>query len=161
MNSSAAPVTAQDFQQYMNFHLPITRGMNLLVESVDEDGARMRAPLAPNKNDKGTAFGGCIAAQLLATGWCWLLSKLNRLELAADVVIQGCDIRYLRPVQGEIVSLCRAPSADHISQFESTLRRRGLARVTLLPEICGAGESLATMEARYVATLMGRSAPAQ
>jgi hypothetical protein len=42
--------------------IPLTRFMHLAITGWDGDSLRMSAPLAPNINDKGCAFGGSLAS---------------------------------------------------------------------------------------------------
>ena len=44
-------------------------GMGLQLDRCDETGLGLRAPLAANHNDKGTAFAGSIATLAVVTGW--------------------------------------------------------------------------------------------
>ena len=61
----------------------------------------LRAPLAPNANHKGTAFGGSLFCVAVLTGWAWATRYIAARGLNADAVIQESTIRYLKPVHGE------------------------------------------------------------
>ena len=63
------PDAASVVQACFDDDIPLTRAMGLRVESLGEGGIRMNAPLEPNVNDKGTAFGGSLAAILTLAGW--------------------------------------------------------------------------------------------
>lgn len=154
MTITRTPVSASEFQAYMYHHLPITRHMQLVISEINTAEVRLSAPLAPNKNDKNTAFGGCLAAQLMATGWCWLFTTLNRFGINADVVIQKCELVYFVPVKDEIHTHCDGPRTQDMERFCNQLKRRGIARLGLTPWVAGPNEAAATMEARYVATLL-------
>ncbi len=44
----------------------------IIVEAADDDEpVVLRAPLAPNANHKGTAFGGSLYSLAVLTGWAW------------------------------------------------------------------------------------------
>ena len=52
----------QEINDYLNRHVPLFRAMEAQLARCDATGVGMRAPLAPNINDKGIAFGGSMAA---------------------------------------------------------------------------------------------------
>ncbi|MGD8828046.1 MAG: YiiD C-terminal domain-containing protein, partial [Gammaproteobacteria bacterium] len=55
--------------EYLHHSIPLIAHMGVEVCPVGEDGIRLRAPLAPNSNHIGTAFGGSLHG--LATLACW------------------------------------------------------------------------------------------
>ena len=61
----------------------------------------MQAPLAPNINNKGTAFGGSIASICLFGGWA--VSTLAFLERGIDnteIVVFSNEMTFERPARG-------------------------------------------------------------
>jgi thioesterase domain-containing protein len=89
----------------------------------------LRAPLAPNANDKGTAFGGSLFAVAVLAGWAWLARYLAQHSLSADAVIQESTIRYLVPVHGEFRAALTAPMPAEIEKFRKMLRRAARAHL--------------------------------
>ena len=59
----------QELNDYLNRHVPLFRAMQAQIERCDATGLALTAPLEPNVNDKGTAFGGSMAAIAALTGW--------------------------------------------------------------------------------------------
>jgi thioesterase domain-containing protein len=121
----------------------LARHIGIVVDSADETGVVLRAPLAPNSNDKGTAFGGSLFALAVLTGWAWVARYLAAHELAADAVIQESTIRYLVPVKGEFRASLAAPSCAQIEKFRKMLQRAGRGRIRLRVDI-HCGHALAT-----------------
>jgi thioesterase domain-containing protein len=111
--------------------IPVTRAMRLRVEFSPPHTARVRAPLAPNHNDKGTAFAGAIYSALVLAPWSLLTELLRRDGIEADVMVYRSSVKFLQAIREDFVAECSAPSA-----------RRKLttlpARVTLASGIRGA-----------------------
>ena len=95
--------------------IPLTRAMQLRVVDYDGSTLRLAAPLAPNVNDKGCAFGGSLAS--LLTLACWgsprgvglqhALQEQPRdsglaTQLSVDVVDQRAQLLLPRPLRGDL-----------------------------------------------------------
>ena len=76
-------------QRLLNTELPITRHLGLRVLVADPGRVILNAPLAPNRNHKGTAFAGSLNALATLAGWSWLTTFLHHHRLAAQVVQIG------------------------------------------------------------------------
>ena len=57
--------------------IPLVREMQIEVLGEAEGRLRLRAPLAPNVNDKGSAFGGSLASLMTLAGWALATRKLE------------------------------------------------------------------------------------
>ena len=118
-------------QQTLHDSIPLSRVMQLTV--TDYDGSRLvlSAPLAPNVNDKGTAFGGSLYNLAVLCGWSLLRLTLDEAGLEKkNIVIQEANTRYLLPVAGELRAECHlVPEAWQ--DFLPALQKRGRARITL------------------------------
>ena len=102
-----------------------------VVELADASGLVLSAPLAPNANYKGTAFGGSLFSLAVLTGWAWLTRYLALEAVAADAGIQTSNIRYLEPVHGEFRARLENPPSATIEKFARMLRRAGRGRIAL------------------------------
>lgn len=69
MAPSRSPAAGYDVNDYLGRFVPITRAMGVRFRSFDDAGVVISAPLAPNINDKGIAFGGTLASLLFLSGW--------------------------------------------------------------------------------------------
>ena len=56
----------------MREEMPLLAFMGVEVEACDGHSLTLQAPLAPNRNDKGTAFAGSLASLSTVTGWALL-----------------------------------------------------------------------------------------
>ncbi len=131
----------------------LARHIGIVVESADDACVVLRAPLAPNANYKGTAFGGSLYSLAVLAGWAWVTRYLETRDLLADVVIQESTTRFLAPVEGELRSCAAAPSAAVTAKFCRMLRRAGRGRIRLRVEI-KYGETLATLFEGVFAAVM-------
>jgi thioesterase domain-containing protein len=132
--------------------IPLTRAMGLAVEGFDGDALTLAAPLAPNVNDKGCAFGGSLASLMTLAGWGLLELALEARALHADIYVQDSSIRYLAPVWHDFRAIAAAAPGESLDAFAATLAERGKARMRVhcrvpLPE----GGDAATLDARFVA----------
>jgi thioesterase domain-containing protein len=122
----------------------LAKHIGIIVESADDDAVVLRAPLAPNANYKGTAFGGSLYSVAVLTGWAWVTRYLAARGLTADAVIQESSVRFLSPVHGELRARGAAPSDAQIDKFRKMLQRAGRGRIRLRVEI-NYGETLAAL----------------
>jgi len=139
--------------------IPLAREMQMRVAEYDGQCLVLVAPLAPNVNDKGCAFGGSLVS--LMTLACWGLATLRLGEAGhtAEVFVQDSMVNYLEPVWGEIVVEARQLIGDsEWDEFIAMFTARGKARITLTAEVTTAGGGIAArLSARFVA-LRGESA---
>jgi thioesterase domain-containing protein len=131
-------------QERIDREIVLARPMGVIVESADEAGIVLRAPLPPNANHKGTAFGGSLYALAVLTGWAWLTRYIASAEINADAVIQKSSMQFLLPVKGELRAVIAPPANADIDKFRKLLLRAGRGRIRLRVEI-HQGEKLATV----------------
>jgi len=140
---------SEKLSTFFKTHLPITQFMEMDVESYDGSTLVLSAPLAPNINDKQTAFGGSLYnAAVMA---CWGMAHLKTLEAGIEcnqVVTKG-SIEYKAPVQGSIRAICHAPSEEEVLQFIEHFKARGRSRITLHATIECSGKTAVEFEGTY------------
>ena len=123
----------EQLQSVFDQDIPLSRAMGLQLVSLDNKTLKMSAPLKPNINDKGTAFGGSLAALMTLAAWgvVWIASRRDKLD--CDIVIHKGKIFYYQPVTSEIKVICPLPSNSDWQSFKSRLTTRGKARLNLVP----------------------------
>lgn len=135
--------------------IPITVPMGIRLLDYDGDRLRVTAPLGANVNVHGTAFAGSLFALAALAGWgrTWLWLRERTLEGA--IVIARADVRYARPIGGDLVAACTA-SPELLDRATSKLRARGRCRLALTVELRaadGRGETpAAVVEGDYAVT---------
>lgn len=118
-------------QDRITSEFPLARHIGIVVERADASGLVLSAPLAPNANYKGTAFGGSLFSVAVLTGWAWVTRYLAATHVAADTVIQESTIRYVAPVHGILRATLVPPTTAHMEKFGKMLQRAGRGRIRL------------------------------
>ncbi len=132
-----------DLIAFLNQEIPLTKSLGLQIISIDESGARIRAPLAPNLNHLGGAFGGSLATMMILSGYIWLYNALLKNNHHAHVILFKEESEYLLPVKTDIEVLAKSPSLDNWKKFEEAFIRKGTARIVIHSEIQSENGSLA------------------
>lgn len=149
---SALHEACNALENHLRTDIPLARAMDLRVSFYDGVSLGLSAPLAPNINDKGCAFGGSMASVLTLS--CWGLIKLaaDLRGVTCDIYVQDSSIRYLAPVWDDFVAVSELDANDDFDTFFTTLASRDKARLSVHAQIRGAdGRAAATLSARFVA----------
>jgi thioesterase domain-containing protein len=120
------------------------------------DGSRLvlTAPLAPNINHLGTAFGGSLHTLPTLACYAGLWILLREAGLAGHVVVKSSEARYRQPVKGEIRAQWDRPAAGLVENFLTELRRHRKARLDLTAIVAGTeGKPAVEYSGRFVAVL--------
>lgn len=139
-------------QEQVRIDIPISAAMQLAIPAWDGESLRMSAPLAPNVNDKGCAFGGSLSSVMTLA--CWSLVKLAMDErgLVCDIYVQDSEVRYLAPVWEDFSAEARLAYGSSFEEFFSTLESRGKARLSAHCEVRLIDGTIASsLNARFVA----------
>lgn len=136
---------ANDLQQKIRSTIPLSESMQFGIDELTDHSILVRAPLAPNVNIHGTGFAGSIYSLAVLTGWAMVTHIVTSRSISCELVVSKAEIRYLRPVVGDIE--CRCEVADTvINQFIDYYENKGRSRIML--EIM-VGDRLATLNATY------------
>ena len=141
-----------EFERTVLAEIPLTRAMQLRAGAYETNELVLAAPLAPNVNDKGCAFGGSLASLLTLAGWGLIVLHLRRRGLECDVYVQDSQMRYLAPIWQDFTAHAAPAAGETWEAFDQALDARGKARLRVhcrvpLPE----GGDACTFEARFVA----------
>ena len=152
MNPSDQFVAASDFEHALRADIPLARAMQLRVHDYDGDSLGLSAPLAPNINDKGCAFGGSLVSLLTLAGWGLIVLKLRALGRDCDVYVQDSQVRYLAPVWTDFIARARLVEGESWDVFLAALDARERARARVACRVTlEAGNDACTLEAHFVA----------
>ena len=71
----------------------------------DPDRVSIRVPLAGNRNDKGTLFGGSMYSGMLLAGWrlCGLHAADN--GKSGDIYVKDSAVKFLRPILSDMTAV--------------------------------------------------------
>jgi thioesterase domain-containing protein len=145
-------------QSRIEREFPLARHLSVSVDAAHDGAVVLRAPLTPNANHKGTAFGGSLFCVAVLAGWAWATRYIESRGLNADAVIQESTIRYLKPVSGEFRGALKAPPPENVDKFLKMLARSGRGRLRLHVEIQDGPLLAARFDGVFVAALRRGSA---
>jgi len=143
------PQVIQEINDYLNRYVPLFRAMQARLNHCNDTDLSIVAPLAPNINDKGIAFGGSMAALAALTGWALTRVTLHEHGETSEIVITDSTQKFLRPVRNEIVTKCLRPDAQAVERFIQSYRQRGKARWTVEVIIRAGGEPAMHFTGQY------------
>ena len=141
----------QQLQKKLHNEIPLTKLMNLKINTYDEKELITSAPLAININDKGTAFGGSLSTITIISAWsmCWLISKELGYESKNIVVIKN-ENTYLKPVTKNIICHTNKPKLKDILIVKEKLEKKGSASIKIVSEIIEDNNVCVKFEGIYV-----------
>jgi len=65
----------------------------------------IEVPLAGNRNDKGTAFGGSLYSAMVLAGWRLCEQTAVAMGLTGDIVVKDSRIDFLRPADADMLAV--------------------------------------------------------
>jgi len=133
--------------------IPLTRAIGIKVINYDGEQLELGAPLAPNINDKGTAFGGSISCILTLAAWGVVWLACAREGISCDIVIHKGEITFNKPVVVDLHAVCRVPSGEDMAGFIDRLNKKGRARIGLQSDLLVEGDIMTTFDCQYAALL--------
>lgn len=139
------------FEKFLHEKIPLSQAMGISLLHVSEGEAQIHCPLKPNRNHKGTAFGGSISAAHLLACYAWLFYFLNSKKIEAHLVVKESQIQFLKPVTADFTVSCANPGLGLTESFLKVLDKKGRAKVTLNSKIEHQGLVQSTMIAEFVA----------
>lgn len=144
-------MTAPELRQFLYSRIPLTRTMEVDVVEVCGDYVTLGAPLAPNVNHRQTVFGGSASSLAILAAWSLVYMRLKRDIPRLRIVIQRNTTTYERPITGDFTATSTVNDAEAWERFESTLRRRGRARIHVGAILHCRGERVGMLDAAFVA----------
>lgn len=147
-------MTHDEMLQYVRHKLgngvPLIGHMQLDVAGWQPGQVIVEAPLTPNLNTHGTAFGGSLYCVASMAGWALTHLTLMDAGFMPSVWIVKGEINYLRPVRGALRATATL-SADAREAFVGQFRARGKGKVVV--DICvqEEGQDCVLLSAMYAA----------
>ena len=136
-------------ERFLHEQIPLTQAMGVKLESYDGEQLVVAAPLEPNHNHLGTAFGGSLSALTTLTGYAMLWLQLG--DRKAHIVIRESSISYKRPVRGILRAVCQRPDAATFAVFKQRFADTGKAHVRLQVSIQHADQTCVEFDGDFVA----------
>jgi thioesterase domain-containing protein len=151
--SATRLAAAEALVRFMREKIPLALCMDVQLSACDNDALSLRAPLAPNANDKGCAFGGSLVSLMTLNGWALVELPLRERGIACEVFVATSTVRYLAPLWQDFRSEAQLAEGSDWTNFFAALEARGKAAIEVachVPADDGAGPA-ATLHARFVA----------
>lgn len=149
LSADKALSDAQTFWASVRDEIPMLSYMDTELVGWDGQTLSITAPLAPNTNDKGTAFAGSLATLATVTGWAALTLWAKTQYVPCYVAAAESHIRYRKPVMGDFQAVASLPSADDLAGLQARIASHGRGRVSVQVVLrCERVDAL-TLEASY------------
>ncbi len=139
----------RDTERFLHEQIPLTRARGIMLESYDGEQLVVTAPLEPNHNHLGTAFGGSLSALTTLTGYAMLWLQLG--DRNAHIVIRESNIRYKHPVRGMLRAVCLRPDETSLASFKVVFQSTGKAHLKLQVQVIQADQVCVMFEGDFVA----------
>lgn len=140
-------------ETFMLKSIPLAQAMRLTIHAWHDNHVELRAPLEPNINDKGCAFGGSLSSLMTLAPWALLELSLRDAGLEADVFVANAEIRYLSPIFDNLHVFAQPADSANLNAFLDVLQKRGRARISMVSRVDTEGSPACIQNARFVAKL--------
>ncbi len=134
---------------FLKAHVPVTQYMGFEVAHYDGQTLQLSAPLAPNINDKNTAFGGSLYCLCVMSCWGMLYLKTQEKGIECNQVVMQSSINYYAPVDDTIVATCHSPDSATLEEFFTRFKSTGRAKIRLQSQIDCKGKNAVVFEGQY------------
>lgn len=142
---------ASEMEAFLHRQVPLTAAMDVRVRRLDGRGVELSAPLAPNRNHFGAAFGGSIANLALTAAWLLARWQIADRTPAPTVVVAEQRVVYERPITGAFRALAEMPERASWRELERSLERWGRGRIALAATVEADEGTAARFEGSFVA----------
>lgn len=143
---TAAVQRAQALVGQLHQEIPLTAAMQLSLQFFDGETLVFRVPLAPNVNDKGTAFAGSITSLGCITGWSLLTLWSEPLFGHCQCAVYDAQFHFSQPLNEDFTAAVTLPDMTHLID---SLRRKGKGKVSLDIELADRHGVATRLHARY------------
>lgn len=137
-------------ETYLRESIPLVVHMDVRVLSADVHGLLLEAPLAPNRNHIGTAFGASLHG--LGTLACWgLVWLVLEDQPGREVIVADSHMEYRRPVTGTFQARCPLPTPEALESLREGFINRQRARIGLTATLNTGTRAVAEFRGTFVA----------
>jgi thioesterase domain-containing protein len=130
--------------------VPLISHMGVELVSWSPGEVIVEAPLEPNLNTHGTAFGGSLYCVAAMAGWAMTHLTLRQAGVMPSVWVVRGEVEYLRPVRGRLRAVATL-SAESGEALCVSFRQRGKAKAAIDIAVVEDGEVCVRLKALYAA----------
>ncbi|GIL17902.1 MAG: hypothetical protein BroJett040_16530 [Oligoflexia bacterium] len=119
------PMTPQELQNLFEKEIPLTKEMGVSVTSVTQYEVHIKAALQPNRNHKGTAFGGSQYALCALACYGLFLNGVRREgQNTNNIVIANGNIQYHAPVTTDFEIIAKWGKSEYQTFFQNLMKNK-------------------------------------
>lgn len=144
-------MNAKDLEKFLLAKIPLANALAIKVVKADDSQVEISAPLKPNVNHLGTAFGGSLQSVMVLACYSWLFNLLESRGISAHVILKTINSKFTSPVEGNFSAICPAPPNKAIEKFLKTVGQRKRGQISLKATIERAGDVACELEGKFVA----------
>ncbi|MDD2925876.1 YiiD C-terminal domain-containing protein [Rhodoferax sp.] len=145
-------MSPQALAQYLHDHIPLSKAMQVSVQTLQDNAVVLAAPLAPNINHRDTVFGGSASALAILSAWSLLHTRLSAAGISSRLVIQRNSMSYDLPIDGAFTARASLAQPQDWAPFTRMLARKGKARITVVSVLeDGGGQVAGRFSGEFVA----------
>jgi len=137
---------ATDLVRQVHTEIPLTSALQLSLQSFDGSTLVLCVPLAPNVNDKGTAFAGSITSLGCITGWTLLTLWSEQAFGHCQCAVYDAQFHFSQPLKGDFTATVSLPD---MAPLLNSLQRKGKGKVSLDIALADSTGVAARLHARY------------
>lgn len=104
-------------QNQLESNIPLMAAMQARIVEVSLEHVALHAPLAPNLNHQGSAFGGSQFALAAGAAWILLSQNLEHHKIQAHIVARTVHAQYKLPITGELQLRCKPRELSDLNQL--------------------------------------------
>lgn len=145
--------SSRHLQELLDEQVPAARAMGVQIKQYHPKGLVLAAPLAKNRNYKGTAFAGSLATMTTLAGWALTMLRVEEMGMNPEVVVARSTIGYLRPVREDIEVFCVMPDEATVEKLQRALDRKSIGRWELAARIPATGVKAVDYVGTYAITV--------
>lgn len=144
-------MNTKSLEEYLHEHIPLSKAMQASVIEANPNKVILSAPLLPNINHIGTAFGGSESAAAILAAWSLLHVRLDSVATPCTIIIQRHSIDYEQPVSKDFTAQAHLTKPEGWERFIRTLEAHGRARINISSIIKSDAQQAASFEGDFIA----------
>lgn len=144
-------MTTKELEKKLHNQIPLTKYMQINIDSLDNENLITTAPLDPNINDKGTGFAGSLSTLVTISAWSACFLEVSKLGFNnAMIAIIKSDTAYKIPVTKKLNCVTSMPTRVQIETLEKKLKAKGSASIKIKSQILEDDNVCVEFEGIYV-----------
>ncbi|MBM3713423.1 MAG: hypothetical protein FJW56_08325 [Actinobacteria bacterium] len=120
-----------ELEEFIKKNIPLANFMNFRIEELKRNFIKLSAPIKPNDNHYGTAFGGSLAILGILAGWGLLHFNMLQEKINGTIVIKEGTMKFIRPALSDFEAINNSLNNDLWESFKKDLLEKGKAEIKM------------------------------